>query len=94
MEIICKEYLNNNLWGLLKIRFIRYHASMKIQIVNSLNSLDSCNPCSKVMNRSPHYRFRIQLKACSCEEDRVLPSHGEVSAKINRPCWQQRGRLF
>ena len=41
MEIICKEYLNSNLWGLLKIRFIRYHACMRIQIINSLNSLDS-----------------------------------------------------
>ena len=43
MEIICKEYLNNNLWGLLKIRFIRYHACKKIQIINSL---DLCNSCS------------------------------------------------
>ena len=43
MEIICKVYLNNNLWGLLKIRFIRNHACMKIPIINSL---DSCNSCS------------------------------------------------
>ena len=31
------------------IRFIRFHACMKIR---SSNSLDSCNSCSKVINRS------------------------------------------